>query len=224
MSILTGLEIQKQVEAGRINIHPFNLEQLSYNSYDLCLGEKLLVSKKLNLNILKTPEYHEIIIPGDGLEIQPGRLYLGSTIETAGSNFYVPDIAGKSRMGRYGLSVHSTAGWGGHRLRSYGRLDARNQLYPTGEDLRRDENLPDTIHHRRGGNYTLQRKLQGATGTNGTEVQGRVTNAKWTIHDNGSGSDAAPRPRDYFQTGGQGGAEMHSATVDGENQLSGAAV
>ena len=42
----------------------------------------------------------------------PGVLYLASTNEEAGSDFYEPIIHGKSSLARLGLSVHETAGLG----------------------------------------------------------------------------------------------------------------
>jgi len=40
------------------------------------------------------------------------RLYLGTTLEIAGSNCCVPFIEGRSSVGRLGISIHVTAGFG----------------------------------------------------------------------------------------------------------------
>lgn len=41
--ILTGEEIKKQVKKGNIIIRPFNLKNVTTNSYDLTLGQEYLV-------------------------------------------------------------------------------------------------------------------------------------------------------------------------------------
>lgn len=50
-------------------------------------------------------------IPEDGLVLWPGILYLGRTIETIGSNAFVPIVEGRSSVGRLGVHVHVTAGF-----------------------------------------------------------------------------------------------------------------
>ena len=52
------------------------------------------------------------MIPDDGYVLRPGILYLGSTVEEAGSDFYVPCIEGRSSIGRLGISTHVAAGFG----------------------------------------------------------------------------------------------------------------
>ena len=56
--------------------------------------------------------WEEIDIPEDGFIMNPGQLYLGSTIErlVLPSNI-VATAEGKSTVGRLGLTVHVTAGW-----------------------------------------------------------------------------------------------------------------
>lgn len=48
----------------------------------------------------------------DAFPMIPGVLYLASTHERIGSDFYAPHIHGKSSLARLGLSVHLTAGFG----------------------------------------------------------------------------------------------------------------
>ncbi len=55
-------------------------------------------------------EYEEHEIPEEGLVLEPGRLYLGSTVEVVGSDEFTFLVEGKSSIGRLGLSVHKTAG------------------------------------------------------------------------------------------------------------------
>jgi dCTP deaminase len=54
----------------------------------------------------------EIIIPEDGLLLHPGTVYLGTTVETTFTEKYVPMLEGRSSIGRLGLMIHVTAGFG----------------------------------------------------------------------------------------------------------------
>ena len=56
-------------------------------------------------------------IPNTGFKLLPGRVYLASTMERVGSNYYVPTIDGRSSWARLGNTVHLSAGFGdlGHR-------------------------------------------------------------------------------------------------------------
>jgi dCTP deaminase len=54
----------------------------------------------------------KIIIPEEGMLLEPGKLYLGRTIEYTETNKYVPMLEGRSSIGRLGLFVHITAGFG----------------------------------------------------------------------------------------------------------------
>jgi len=56
------------------------------------------------------PSY-KVAIPKEGMVLWPGVLYLGRTIETIGSNSYVPIVEGRSSVGRLGIHVHVTAGF-----------------------------------------------------------------------------------------------------------------
>lgn len=51
-------------------------------------------------------------IPDAGYILEPGRLYLGSTVEKTSCEGLVPWFDGRSSVGRLGLFVHVTAGRG----------------------------------------------------------------------------------------------------------------
>jgi dCTP deaminase len=58
---------------------------------------------------------HEVVtvpISPKGFELLPGKIYLGSTVEECGSDHYVCCIEGRSSVGRLGIQVHMTAGFG----------------------------------------------------------------------------------------------------------------
>jgi len=53
-----------------------------------------------------------LTIPEDGLLLEPQKLYLGRTIERTATDKYVPMLEGRSSVGRLGLFIHITAGFG----------------------------------------------------------------------------------------------------------------
>lgn len=107
--ILTGPKIKEEVEKGTIIIKPFNENQINPNSYDFRIGSTLIVYKNKILDTKKENPIRTVKIPESGIVLYPGRLYLGHTIETVGSKYFVPVIRGKSSTGRVGLFVHITA-------------------------------------------------------------------------------------------------------------------
>lgn len=98
-----------EVEKGKITIDPFHEDQINPNSYDFRIGETLRIYKNYILDTKKDNPTDTIMIPDNGIVLQPNRLYLGHTVETIGSNCYVPVVRGKSSTGRIGLFVHITA-------------------------------------------------------------------------------------------------------------------
>ena len=109
--ILTGEQILAEL-GHRIDIQPFDIKQLNPNSYNLRLADELLVYKHKVLDMKLKNEYELIKIPEDGLLIMPGRLYLGRTMERTETRGLVPMLEGRSSVGRLGVSVHETAGFG----------------------------------------------------------------------------------------------------------------
>lgn len=110
--MLSGHQIQLEVGLGGICIEPFCPEQLNPNSYNVRLGDRLLYLDETELDLHELPRMVELAIPPEGFLLKKGEVYLGATIETIGSEYYVPVIDGRSTTGRYGLSVHITAGFG----------------------------------------------------------------------------------------------------------------
>lgn len=107
--ILTGSEIQKNVENGKIVIDPFDVSRLNPNSYNFTLGDKLLVYENYVLDAKKENPVREIIIPKEGYTLAYGTVYLGCTAEKIGSDYFVPIIRGRSSIGRLGLFINITA-------------------------------------------------------------------------------------------------------------------
>lgn len=120
--ILSGFEIQKNL-GKKIIIKPFNISQLNPNSYNLKLADELLVYEEKILDMKKANEYKKIKIPNNGLVIKPGKLYLGRTVEFTETYDFVPMLEGRSSIGRLGMFVHVTAGFGDVGFKGYWTLE-----------------------------------------------------------------------------------------------------
>ncbi len=109
--ILSGREIKKQM-GKKILIEPFQESQVGPNSYNLRLHEDLLTYDTTVLD-MKTPNpVTQLTIPEEGLVLEKNTLYLGRTIEYTKTDCYVPMLEGRSSIGRLGLFIHVTAGFG----------------------------------------------------------------------------------------------------------------
>lgn len=109
--ILTGLEIQKNL-GSNIVIEPYNESQLNPNSYNLRLHNELLVYSNPTLDMKTENPTEKVIIPPEGLLLEKDRLYLGRTVEHTRTDKFVPMLEGRSSIGRLGLFIHVTAGFG----------------------------------------------------------------------------------------------------------------
>lgn len=109
--ILSGKEIKRKL-GQEIFIEPFNERQLGPNSYNLRLHNELLVYEDGILDMKKQHAVKKIMIPEEGLVLQPGKLYLGRTIEHTKTTHHVPMLEGRSSIGRLGMFIHITAGFG----------------------------------------------------------------------------------------------------------------
>ncbi len=109
--ILSGKEIKKRLDTD-IWIDPFNERQLNPNSYNLRLHNELLVYENSILDMKKPNKATSIIIPPEGLVLETGTLYLGRTMEHTRTEHLVPMLEGRSSIGRLGLFIHVTAGFG----------------------------------------------------------------------------------------------------------------
>ncbi len=109
--ILSGLEIRARL-GGDLVIDPFDPAKLNPNSYNLSLHHELMVYEEVVLDMRKPSRVRRVEIPPEGLVLQPLQLYLGRTAERTETRGVVPMIEGRSSVGRLGLFVHVTAGFG----------------------------------------------------------------------------------------------------------------
>lgn len=109
--ILSGKEIEKRLNKD-IFIDPYSPDQLNPNSYNLKLHNRLLVYDNKELDMKTKNTASELIIPEEGLLLETNKLYLGRTVEHTRTENLVPMLEGRSSIGRLGLFIHVTAGFG----------------------------------------------------------------------------------------------------------------
>ena len=110
--ILTDAKILESIDSGEIVIEPFVRSCLGTNSYDVHLSKYLATYKDSVLDAKKHNEVEHFEIGDEGFVLQPGTLYLGSTLEYTETHNSVPFLEGKSSIGRLGIDIHATAGKG----------------------------------------------------------------------------------------------------------------
>jgi dCTP deaminase len=109
--ILTGEEIRRNLNEN-IVIDPFDEQNLNPNSYNLSLHDEILVYEEIVLDMKRVNRTRRLVIPEAGMVLEPNRLYLARTAERTETRNLVPMIEGRSSIGRLGLFVHVTAGFG----------------------------------------------------------------------------------------------------------------
>jgi dCTP deaminase len=109
--ILSGHEIRNQLGTN-IVIDPFDDSHLNPNSYNLTLHHDLMTYEELVLDMRRANRVRRLTIPPEGLVLNPNQLYLARTRERTETHNLVPMIEGRSSVGRLGLFVHVTAGFG----------------------------------------------------------------------------------------------------------------
>jgi len=114
--MLSDKEILQEIEKGNIVIDPFERKNLGSNSYDVTLSKKFKTYDIAyiggDLDIKKKNELYEFEINDKGYRLLPNILYLAVTNEYTETYNLAPMINGRSSLGRLGLSIHQTAGFG----------------------------------------------------------------------------------------------------------------
>lgn len=131
--ILSGPEIQKRLGTD-IRIDPYDEAHLNPNSYNLRLHNELMVYTNNELDMKQQNPVEKFEIPEEGYLLQPGRLYLGRTVEYTETYNLVPMLEGRSSIGRLGMFVHVTAGFGDVGFAGYWTLEISTihpvRIYP----------------------------------------------------------------------------------------------
>jgi dCTP deaminase len=109
--ILSGKQILKHLGKDVI-IDPFDERHLNPNSYNLTLHDEIMTYEEVVLDMRKPNRVRRMTIPPGGMVLSPNQLYLARTVERTETHNLVPMIEGRSSIGRLGLFVHVTAGFG----------------------------------------------------------------------------------------------------------------
>jgi dCTP deaminase len=109
--ILSGQEIKRLMGTDLV-IEPYEERLVNPNSYNLRLHHQLLVYDNNVLDMKTENKATMLEIPEEGLLLEKDKLYLGRTLEYTESHKHVPMLEGRSSIGRLGLFVHVTAGFG----------------------------------------------------------------------------------------------------------------
>jgi dCTP deaminase len=120
--ILSGQEIKKRM-GDSIVIDPFNEDHLNPNSYNLTLHDEVMVYEEVVLDMRQVNRVRRLKIPESGLVLTPNQLFLARTVERTETHGLVPMIEGRSSIGRLGLFVHVTAGFGDVGFKGYWTLE-----------------------------------------------------------------------------------------------------
>ena len=121
--ILSGKKIAENIKSGDIIISPFNINKINSNSYNLSLHNKLMIYTDDVLDMKKLNNTKIINIPEDGYILAPNKLYLGRTNEYTETDKYIPMLEGRSSIGRLGICIHVTAGFGDCGFHGYWTLE-----------------------------------------------------------------------------------------------------
>jgi dCTP deaminase len=116
--LLSDRDIAAQIEAGRVQLTPFDKDHVQPSSVDVLLDRFFLLfdnhrSAVIDPSTQQDDLTHAVeVAPDDPFVLHPGEFVLGSTYERV----RLPDdiaarLEGKSSLGRLGLLTHSTAGF-----------------------------------------------------------------------------------------------------------------
>jgi dCTP deaminase len=118
MCVLTRGEIENEMAKGRLRVDPFDPSQIGPASIDLHLGDEIRVphvgnGDPIHVTDEADPQMHtDLVRIDEPYVLNPGHTIHGVTVETV---YLPPDlcawIEGRSRIARFGLTVHVTSGF-----------------------------------------------------------------------------------------------------------------
>lgn len=107
--ILTAHEINSEIKNNRIIIEPYNEENLEPNSYGFHLAPRIIYYENDVVDAKQKLKENHFIIPEEGCCLEPGRFYLGSTMEKMGSDFYVSTLYARRSVSTMGMWIQFSA-------------------------------------------------------------------------------------------------------------------
>lgn len=112
--ILTDIDLHVEIARGNIVVTPLAEGAIGTNSINVHLSRHLCIYEPENhvIDAAKPCNVRHFDIPEEGFVLLPGVLYLASTLEYTETHKHVPILHGTSSVGRLGINVHATAGFG----------------------------------------------------------------------------------------------------------------
>ena len=107
--ILTGPEIRREVRAGRIHIDDFDPDRVEPNSYGFRLARNILWYEQEVIDCREPGRTGSHHIGPEGYVLQPGRFYLGATMETMGSEHYAATLYARRSVSTLGMWIQFSA-------------------------------------------------------------------------------------------------------------------
>jgi dCTP deaminase len=107
--ILTGSEIHREVLAGRIHIDDFDPQRLEPNSYGFRLAPEIITYSDDVLDVRSPVTARTTVIGDEGMLLQPGRFYLGGTMEGMGSPHYAATLYACRSVSTLGVWIQFSA-------------------------------------------------------------------------------------------------------------------
>jgi dCTP deaminase len=116
--VLSDRTIRAEIEAGRIEIDPYDASRVQPSSVDLRVDRKFRVfhnARHPYIDVRQPMEDLTELVEAEGdrpFILHPGEFVLGQTLERVSlPDDLVARLEGKSSLGRLGLLIHSTAGF-----------------------------------------------------------------------------------------------------------------
>ena len=116
--VLSDRTIRSEIEAGRIEIDPFDASMIQPSSIDVRVDNKFRVFHNARhpfIDVRQPMEDLTELVVAEGERpfiLHPGEFVLGQTLERVTlPDDLVARLEGKSSLGRLGLLIHSTAGF-----------------------------------------------------------------------------------------------------------------
>jgi len=199
--VLDDRSIMDAVLTGRIEIAPFSAKFLAPASYDVHMGEQILVctaDQPLDPYNLEAASWKEVhLIPGHAYELSPKTFVLVSTVERIKlGNDIAALLDGTSTLSRSGLAVHQTGQWIDPGFEGYLALEVRCNN-PVGYMLRSSMRIGQLVflETRQACAHPYAGRYQGQTGpvpprTNRDSIPHELKLMGWGVK---HGEDSLPR-------------------------------
>jgi dCTP deaminase len=107
--ILTGSAIEREVRLGNIVIDPYDPRHLEPNSYGFHIGPNIIRYVDPIIDARSKPTSTFFTIPKEGYCLEPGRFYLGSTLETMGSYHHAATLYARRSTSTMGMWIQFSA-------------------------------------------------------------------------------------------------------------------